>query len=123
MSLESSKVNETSNIANEATARRFVLPLKVDSAEDNRNLVTLPDCKATATVLNNPGTKPKVFLTPQHLTKDWMELPRINYHYNANKYNFFYSISNFTEKTWTTPEPDSVSKINENVGVRKCKNN
>lgn len=108
MSLESAKVNERSNFGSEATARRFVIPLSVDNAAVSQNLVTLKDCTATATLQANSGTKAKVFLKPQHLTKDWMELPRINYQYNAGKYNFFYSISNLVEKTWTTPEPDSV---------------
>lgn len=108
MSLESSKINESSNIANEATARRFVLPLQIENAAASTNLVTLKDCKATATVRQNSGTKPKVFLEPQHLTKDWMELPRINYHYNTDKYNYFYCISSLHYKSWTTPEPDSV---------------
>lgn len=109
MNLESSKVKEMSNIANEATARRFVLPLNVDNATENDNLVTLENCTASAVLRKRSGTKPKIFLSPQHLTKDWMELPRINYHYNAEKYNYFYGISSLTDKTWTTPEPDSVN--------------
>lgn len=92
----------------EASARRFVLPLKVHKSETGQNLVTVKDCTATATVRENVGVKPKVFLEPQHLTNDWIELPRINYHYNAAKYNYFYSISSLNERSWTTPEPDSV---------------
>lgn len=109
-SLNGSDINETSNIANESTARRYVLPLSVDTSSDNQNLVTLNNSKATATIVKGSGTKPKVFLSPQHLTKEWIELPRINYQYNADKYNYFYGITGIGEKTWSTPEPDSVNK-------------
>ncbi|KAJ6616396.1 Beta,beta-carotene 15,15'-dioxygenase, partial [Pseudolycoriella hygida] len=111
MSLESSKVKKTSTTANEATARRFVLPLKVSNETVGKNLVTLKNCKATAALQEKSESKPKVFLVPQHLSKEWIELPRINYHYNADKYNYFYSVSTMKDKSWTTPEPDSLTKV------------
>lgn len=110
MSVASSRANETSSIANEATARRFVLPLNIDNANGSQNLISLKDCTATATLRKNSGSKPKLFLKPQHLTKDWMELPRINYNFNTDKYNYFYCISGLHKTLWTTPEPHSVNK-------------
>ena len=109
MSLDSSQINETSNITNKATARRFVLPIKIDkTAADGQKLITLKDCTATATLRENSDAKPLVFLEPQHLTRDWMELPRINYNFNGGKYNYFYAISSFSGNLWSIPEPDSV---------------
>lgn len=118
MHLENANTNETAS-TNEFTesARRFVLPLKVENSTNNGNLVTLKDCKATATVKQNSGAKPKVFLEPQHLTKDWMELPRINYQYNGEKYNYFYSISSLPDKSWTIGVPDSVNILQRRMLV------
>lgn len=109
LSLDVSKTDETSNTANESSARRFVLPLNINTTSDNQNLVTLRGCRSTATIVKSSGTKPKVYLSPQHLTKEWIDLPRINYHYNAHKYNYMYGISS-CDKNWSTPEPDKVNK-------------
>ncbi|XP_037029629.1 beta,beta-carotene 9',10'-oxygenase-like isoform X2 [Bradysia coprophila] len=109
--LQSSKVDNASNTAYESSARRFVLPLNVDTASDNQNLVTLKDCKATATMVKTSGTKPKVYLSPQNLTKEWIDLPRFNYHYNTEKYNYFYGVTSLGEQNWSTPEPDSLTKV------------
>ncbi|CAG7834109.1 unnamed protein product, partial [Allacma fusca] len=121
MNLENKRINELSNTANEATARRFVLPLNVFTAsEQGQNLVTLRNTEATAKLTSVSGEKPAVFCTPQHLSKDWMELPRINYLRNAQSYNYFYAITSLENKTWTTPEPDGITKvdINKNESIR-----
>ncbi|KAJ6633290.1 Retinoid isomerohydrolase, partial [Pseudolycoriella hygida] len=104
-SLDAVKLMEAKPI--KASARRFVLPLKIDKAT-GKNLVTLKDCKATATL--QPYSM-KVFLEPQYLTDDWIELPRINYAFNGQKYNYFYGVANFKDKVWTTPLPDSITKV------------
>jgi carotenoid cleavage dioxygenase-like enzyme len=110
--LENDFVNKTSNTANEATARRFVLPLNVSgTAPGGQNLVTLKDSQAKATLKGKSNGKPFVFCEPQHLTKGWMELPRINYHRNAKSYNFFYAISSPKSKNWATVEPDTLTKV------------
>lgn len=111
LALEGAKVNEKSNVVNEASARRFVLPLNIDNTTNDENLVKLENCKATATIREFSGTKPTIYLEPQHLTSDWLELPRINYQYNGRKYDYFYGVSSLYKKTWTSPEPDSVNSF------------
>lgn len=116
MELECEKVDEMFKVANEATARRFVLPLNVDNAMEGKNLVKIENCTATASIRKTSDTKPTVHLEAQHFTNDWMELPRINYQYNAKKYNYFYGLSSFNKKAWTSFQPDAVNDfINENI--------
>jgi carotenoid cleavage dioxygenase-like enzyme len=120
LKMENDRVNEKSNTCSEATARRFVLPLNVSTASEGQNLVTLKDSQAKATLKGESNGKPSVFCEPQHLTKDWMELPRINYLHNAKSYNFFYAISSEKNKTWTTIESDTITKVD--IKNDKCIN-
>uniref|UniRef100_A0A672JI00 Beta,beta-carotene 9',10'-oxygenase-like n=1 Tax=Salarias fasciatus TaxID=181472 RepID=A0A672JI00_SALFA len=75
--------------------RRYVLPLTVDEDTPlDQNLVTLPNCTATA-----KQTKPgEVFMTHEELHSDellqygGLEFPHINYDkYNGRPYRYFYS--------------------------------
>lgn len=76
-------------------ARRYVLPLDVERTEEEneRNLVTLKGCEATAT-LDADGS---IFCTFEILTgtEPWTpELPRIHYEkYNGKKYEYFYAMA------------------------------
>jgi len=48
-----------------------------------------------------------VDVVPHHFTKDFMELPRINYKYNGLKYNYFYGL----EVTDPTPAVPYMNKV------------
>ncbi|GFO41127.1 retinoid isomerohydrolase, partial [Plakobranchus ocellatus] len=69
---------------------RFVLPLSIEGAEAGKNLVTLPNTTATATL--REGSKTVVSVTPE-IIKDGMtaDFPGINYSYNGMKYRYCYT--------------------------------
>ncbi|XP_046576703.1 beta,beta-carotene 15,15'-dioxygenase-like [Haliotis rubra] len=86
-----------------ATVRRYVLPLDVEKAESGKNLVTLADTTATA-VKQADGS---ILCTPDYITGDAsngirMDLPRINYSYNAKKYRYCYGTELLTDKPMLT---------------------
>jgi len=86
------------------SARRYVLPLNVESAQPGENLVK---SNTTATASLRKGTTSTVDLTAHHFTKYMFELPRINYKYNGKKYNYFYGV--------TQTKPDSTYEFGMDV--------
>lgn len=108
-----SKMDNVKNSVNGATARRYVLPLTIPStAEVGDNIITLPGSKAKA-VVRAIGTENIIDLTPQDLSEGWIELPRMNYKLNGQKYNFAYGLTTTKDNVVSTglPEPDQISKI------------
>lgn len=76
----------------------------------------MANCSATAKLRS--GTTSVVDLTPHHLTKDWVELPRINYKYNGEKYNFVYALKSHEKViNYAFPNPTIITKINVNDGT------
>ncbi|KAM3857269.1 beta,beta-carotene 15,15'-dioxygenase [Diretmus argenteus] len=82
--------------------QRFALPLDIhqDSPRGN-NLVTLRDTTATA-VLQEDGS---VYCQPDVLFEG-LEMPRINYNFNAKKYRYFYG----SRVEWS-PQPNRIAKF------------
>ncbi|TRY93272.1 hypothetical protein DNTS_021648 [Danionella cerebrum] len=84
------------------TSQRFVLPLNVDKdTPQNTNLVKLQDTTATA-MLREDGS---VFCTPDTIFEG-IEMPGINYKFNAKKYRYFYG----TRVDWS-PHPNKLAKM------------
>ncbi|KAM3584931.1 uncharacterized protein V6R79_002897 [Siganus canaliculatus] len=82
--------------------QRFVLPLAVDpDAAKGANLVTLTDTTARA-VLQEDGS---VYCQPDTLFEG-LELPGINYRFNAKKYRYFYG----SRVEWS-PHPNKIAKV------------
>lgn len=102
-----------------ATARRYVLPLTIPViAKVGDNIVTLPGTKATA-VVRKVNVETIIDLTPEDLSEGWIELPRINYKLNGQKYNFAYGITTTKDNVVSTglPEPNQISKIDVQKGT------
>uniref|UniRef100_T1KM42 Uncharacterized protein n=2 Tax=Tetranychus urticae TaxID=32264 RepID=T1KM42_TETUR len=77
----------------QSQARRYVLPLNVDSSnESSTNLIRLKGSSAKA---KRNGNEIEVFYEPLTSTGSSMaEMPQINYHhYNGKNYQYFYSIA------------------------------
>ncbi|XP_021949663.1 beta,beta-carotene 15,15'-dioxygenase [Folsomia candida] len=101
---------------NGATARRFILPLSIEGAKIDENLVKMKNTTATAVL--RPGNV--VHLTPHHINKEWAELPRINYSYNGKKYKYTYAIASSEDvMNYTIPSATKISKINVDDGTTK----
>ncbi|XP_054479644.1 beta,beta-carotene 15,15'-dioxygenase [Anoplopoma fimbria] len=82
--------------------QRFVLPLDVHKdAPRGSNLVTLTDTTAQA-VMQEDGS---VYCKPETLFEG-MELPGINYNFNAKKYRYFYG----SRLEWS-PHPNKMAKF------------
>lgn len=81
--------SETFNKAMKAVPRRFVLPLDVDGAPVDRNLVRLPGSKCKATKIRD-GV---IFCEPEDLATCKLEMPRINYKFNGKKYRYAFGFS------------------------------
>ncbi|KAK7880530.1 hypothetical protein WMY93_032832 [Mugilogobius chulae] len=81
---------------------RFVLPLNVSKeSEKGVNLVTLKDTSAAA-VVQEDGS---VYCTPDAIFQG-LELPRINYNFNAKKYRYVYG----SRVEWS-PHPNKIAKV------------
>ncbi|CAG7731600.1 unnamed protein product [Allacma fusca] len=93
-----------------ATTRRYILPLNVEDAVSDQNLVTVQDSKAKAFLNGSVDGKPRIFCTPHHLTDGWVELPRINYRFNGEKFNYFYGVYASKGSGWTGI--DTLTKVN-----------
>ncbi|XP_054716911.1 carotenoid-cleaving dioxygenase, mitochondrial-like [Uloborus diversus] len=92
--LEEMYLKNKNAIPLKAEAHRYVLPLSIPEGEkeEGKNLVTLPNCSATARYQADG----KILLTHEILTGSdpWFhELPRINYKRNGKKYRYFYAMA------------------------------
>ncbi|XP_059143585.1 beta,beta-carotene 15,15'-dioxygenase-like [Physella acuta] len=72
---------------------RFVLPVDVEKAALNTNLVTLTYTTATAIVMKHSKNSALVDLTSDPVFEEscLIELPRMNYSWNARRYRYFYA--------------------------------
>jgi len=104
---------KSGNLSENPSARRYVLPLNIESANPGENLVKT---KTDATATLRSGTKDTVDLTPHKLTEGVSELPRINYSRNGKKYSYFYGLGE-KEATGTYDlSLDIIHKVNVNTG-------
>jgi hypothetical protein len=71
----------------------------------------MKNTNATAKLRN--GTKSTVDLVFQNLSKDWFELPRINYKYNGKKYKYTYGIGSTVKVNYAVPIVNKVSAFNK----------
>ncbi|GFO41128.1 beta,beta-carotene 15,15'-monooxygenase [Plakobranchus ocellatus] len=99
---------------------RFVLPLHIEGAQEGQNLVTLPNTTATAVL--EKGSKTTLLITPETFEGNHMvELPQINYDYNARKYRYFYGSAAFIQNKKQLSKFDLFEKrvltfeVNENI--------
>lgn len=102
-----------------ATARRYILPLTIPSTvQVGDNIVTLPGSRATA-VVRAIGKENIIDVTPQDISEGWIELPRINYKLNGQKYNFVYGLTTTNDNVVSTglPETDQISKMDIEKGT------
>ncbi|XP_042227529.1 beta,beta-carotene 15,15'-dioxygenase-like [Homarus americanus] len=67
--------------------RRFVLPLNVKNSPENTNLVTL-NTKCSAYKRKNGSIE----VEGQVISKQYFDLPRINYKYNGKEYTYSYGV-------------------------------
>ncbi|XP_036399834.1 beta-carotene oxygenase 1, like [Megalops cyprinoides] len=100
---------EANKTSSPPICQRFVLPLDLDKdAPAGTNQVKLTDTTATA-VVQKDGS---VYCQPDTLFEG-LELPGINYKFNARKYRYFYG----TRVEWTA-NPNKIGKID--IVTRKC---
>jgi len=84
-------------------SQRFVLPVNVDQdTPQGTNLVTLTDTTAKA-VLQKDGS---VYCTPDDIFTG-LELPGINYKFNAKKYRYFYG----SQVELASVQPNKIAKV------------
>ncbi|XP_015250188.1 PREDICTED: beta,beta-carotene 15,15'-monooxygenase-like [Cyprinodon variegatus] len=82
--------------------QRFILPLSIQKdSPKGTNLVTLTDATAQA-VMQDDGS---IYCKPDTVFKG-MELPGINYNFNARKYRYFYG----SRLEWS-PHPNKIAKV------------
>ncbi|PVD23313.1 hypothetical protein C0Q70_16581 [Pomacea canaliculata] len=84
--------DHTCNLIPSATLRRYVLPVCVEEAGPEDNLVSLPYTTATAHMIS-PGV---IHCTPDYISEERivLELPQIHYKkFNATKYRYVYGAS------------------------------
>ncbi|XP_038123629.1 beta-carotene oxygenase 1, like [Cyprinodon tularosa] len=82
--------------------QRFILPLSIQKdSPKGTNLVTLTDATAQA-VMQDDGS---IYCKPDTIFKG-MELPGINYNFNARKYRYFYG----SRLEWS-PHPNKIAKV------------
>ncbi|XP_061571977.1 beta,beta-carotene 15,15'-dioxygenase [Cololabis saira] len=90
--------------------KRFVLPLNVNKeTPKGRNLVTLKDTTAEA-VMQEDGS---ICCQPDVLFEG-LELPGINYRFNARKYRYFYG----SRLEWS-PHPNKIAKVDITTRTHK----
>ncbi|KAK7083821.1 Beta,beta-carotene 9',10'-oxygenase [Halocaridina rubra] len=70
------------------THRRFVLPLDVDNAPEDTNLVKLPGTKSNAYKQHNGCIE----VSYEELSDIYFDLPRINYRLNGKEYTYVYGV-------------------------------
>ncbi|ODM91952.1 Beta,beta-carotene 15,15'-monooxygenase [Orchesella cincta] len=104
------------NFSEKSSARRYVLPLNVESAKPGENLVKLKGATATAS-LRAGEKKSTIDLTPQHFS-EMLELPRINYKYNGQNYTYIYGIGQTAPSTTYKFEMNVVTKIDVVTGKK-----
>ncbi|KAF7653506.1 hypothetical protein LDENG_00081910 [Lucifuga dentata] len=99
---DASSFIQSNNASSMPLCQRFVLPLNVHKESPRGcNLVTLTDSAAQA-VMQEDGS---VFCQPDALFEG-LELPGINYSFNARKYRYFYG----SRMEWT-PHPNKIAKF------------
>nr|XP_055196830.1 retinoid isomerohydrolase isoform X2 [Nyctereutes procyonoides] len=114
------EVKKNARKAPQPEVRRYVLPLNIDKADTGKNLVTLPNTTATATLCSDET----IWLEPEVLfsgPRQAFEFPQINYQrYGGKPYTYAYGLglNHFvpdrlcklnvkTKETWVWQEPDS----------------
>ncbi|XP_045583182.1 beta,beta-carotene 15,15'-dioxygenase [Procambarus clarkii] len=70
------------------THRRYVLPLNLEDAEENTNLVTLKGSKCSAL----RRTDGRIQVQGHIISKQFFDLPRINYRHNGKEYTYAYGV-------------------------------
>ncbi|CAL8110499.1 unnamed protein product [Orchesella dallaii] len=100
-----------------ASARRYVLPLNVESEKPGENLVKLKATTATAS-LRNGEKNPIIDLTPQDLSESMIELPRINYKYNGQNYKYLYGLGDTAPTNTYKFGMNVVTKIDIETGKK-----
>ncbi|XP_063045079.1 beta,beta-carotene 15,15'-dioxygenase-like [Engraulis encrasicolus] len=99
---DSDKFTESNKDFSPPVCQRFVLPITVaKNTPEGTNLVTLEGTKATA-VKRKDGS---VFCMPDPIFVG-LELPRINYKFNAKKYRYVYG----SRVEWS-PHPTKIAKV------------
>ncbi|XP_022076751.2 beta,beta-carotene 15,15'-dioxygenase [Acanthochromis polyacanthus] len=102
MKQETDSFIETHKSFSQPICQRFVLPLNVDKESPRgSNLVTLKDTSAQAVIQENGS----VYCQPDTLFEG-LELPGINYNFNARKYRYFYG----SRLEWS-PHPNKIAKF------------
>lgn len=102
MRQETNKLMESTKDFSPPVCQRYVLPLNITKeSERGVNLVTLKDTSASA-VIQDDGS---VFCQPDTVFTG-LELPRINYDFNAKKYRYFYG----SRVEWS-PHPNKIAKV------------
>ncbi|CAL4145028.1 unnamed protein product [Meganyctiphanes norvegica] len=79
-------VGETQDYAMDGLPQRYVLPMNYKEAPVDTNLINLKDSKARA-VKTKSG---KIHCYHEAIAEGRLEMPRINYKYNAKKYQYIY---------------------------------
>uniref|UniRef100_A0A3Q1I4P6 Uncharacterized protein n=1 Tax=Anabas testudineus TaxID=64144 RepID=A0A3Q1I4P6_ANATE len=99
---ETSSFIQSNKTFSPPSCQRFVLPLNTDKeSPKGTNLVSLTDTSAKA-VMQEDGS---VYCQPDTLFVG-LELPGINYHFNAKKYRYFYGF----RLEWS-PHPNKIAKF------------
>lgn len=102
MKQDADKFIENNKIFSPPVCQRFVLPINVEkNTPVGTNLVTLEDTTAKA-VTQKDGS---VFCSPDTVFVG-LELPQINYKFNAKKYRYFYG----SRVEWS-PHPNKIAKV------------
>ncbi|CAJ1087462.1 beta-carotene oxygenase 1%2C like [Xyrichtys novacula] len=102
MRLQGDDFTEANKVFCPPICKRFVLPLNVQrDSPKGINLVTLKDTTAQAVIQENGS----VYCQPDTLFEG-MELPGINYKFNARSYRYFYG-----SRVEYSPHPNKIAKV------------